>query len=172
MDRLTGVLLAGQALLLVANTAAGWILAAEREARRRTDSAVATLEARLTAVEGSAERLALFERRLDVIAPLDALRRQWATGGRPDGAGLAAALEALHKARLLFAGELSDELEEASALLETCLAHLQWEASTIESGRRDERADLVGRIADLQERLRATIETLHARLSEASRIPG
>ncbi|WP_114953668.1 hypothetical protein [Sphingosinicella terrae] len=175
MDIWTGVLLAGQALLLVALAALARIVMAERQARVDASSALEALEAleaRIAGVEASAERHALFERRQEAIAPIDALRHRWAQGGTPDRAALATALAAIEKLRFLFPAEISDEVEEASALLTTCLAHLQWEAGALGGGRRDKPADLAERYAGLLDRLRDTIEALHARMSEASRMRG
>jgi hypothetical protein len=169
VDIWNGVLLAGQALLLVALAALARIVMAERQARLDASSALSALEARIAGAEASAERLALVERRQEATAPIDALRRQWAQGGKPDGAALADALAAIEKVRILFPGELADEVEEASALLATCLAHLQWEAGALRSGRPDAPADLTDRYAGLQNRLREAIESLHARMSETSR---
>lgn len=160
-------LTAGLALSLASILLLVLLLARERAARRAAEAA---LETARDEAEGQAARIELLDRRRAAIAPIEALWRCWAVGGLPDDSLLADAARALAEARLLFAGHLQADLDGAALLVVEHLRCQGWQRAAIDSGRHDERVDLIREEIDREPRLKRSICDLRDRLVEAARI--
>jgi hypothetical protein len=143
------------------------LLVRERAARRAAEAALA---AGRDEAADQAARLALLDRRRAAIAPIEALWFAWAGGGRPGEALLADAARALAEARLLFAGHLQAELDEAALLIVAHVRGQSWQRAAIEAGRHDERADLIDEEIARERALKPRIADLRVRLVDAARM--
>jgi hypothetical protein len=143
------------------------LLVRERAARRAAEGALA---AGRDEAADQAARLALLDRRRAAIAPIEALWFAWAGGGRPSEALLADAARALAEARLLFAGHLQAELDEAALLIVAHARGQSWQRVAIEAGRHDERADLIDEEIARERAIRPRIADLRIRLVDAARM--
>ena len=144
------------------------LLARERAARTAAEAALAS--GRDESADQAA-RLALLDRRRAAIAPIESLWLAWAGGGRPSEALLSEAARALAEARLLFAGHLQAELDEAALLIVAHVRGQSWQRAAIEAGRHDERADLIEEEIARERALKPRIADLRMRLADAARVP-
>lgn len=158
---------AGLALGLAPILVLALLLVRERTARRAAEAALA---ARRDEAADQAARLELLDRRRAAIAPIESLWLAWASGGRPGEALLADAARALAEARLLFAGHLQTELDEAVLLIVEHVRGRSWQRAAIEAGRRNERADLIDEEIAREHRLKPRIAELRDRLADAARM--
>jgi hypothetical protein len=158
---------AGLVLCLVLILFLTLLLTRERAARRAAEAALA---AGRDESADQAGRLALLDRRRAAIAPIEALWLAWAGGGRPGETMLAEAARALAEARLLFAGHLQAELDEAALLIVEHVRGQSWQRAAIEAGRHDERADLIGEEIARERALKPRIADLRIRLADAARM--
>ena len=161
----TGLLLAGQALTLMAIAWLAWRLRGERRARAAAEAALA---AQFADAESLALRMKLLERRASVIAPIDTLYLSWSRGTRPDGGDLVDALKAVEEARLLFSAGLAEALEQSSAQLLAYIDHVRWQRS--EAGSRFDHHENLERELELEAGLKPRIQELRARLAAEARV--
>jgi len=158
---------AGLALALIAVLLLALTLRRESAARV---AAIGALEARQDAAEARAGRLAMLDRRLAAIAPLDALWLGWTRGARPERAMIACALTALAEARLVFPESFAGALDEASTLLLAYERHQTALEAALDGGRRYEREEMFERELALEQALKPTLESLRVQLAGAARI--
>ena len=166
-ESLTIFLSAGLALSIAAASFLALLLVRERAARRAAEAALA---ARSDESADQSARLELLDRRRAAIAPIETLWCCWAVGGLPDEALLTEAARALAEARLLFAGHLQADLDGAALLVVEHLRCRGWQRAAIDSGRRDERADLIREEIAREPKLKLSIADLRVRLADAARM--
>jgi hypothetical protein len=161
------ILGAGEFVLLAGIGWLTWRLRQEQAARRE---AVAALHERQAIAEEKALRLALLDRRLAVVAPLETFRLAIGRGCRPDLEICRGAAQALGEARLLFPGSLAGELTEAAALLRDYARNLAWQHEAVGSGRHGERIELAEAEIAIEQRLRPKLDGICSRLAQNTRV--
>jgi hypothetical protein len=139
---------------------------------RRESAGRALVESALEAGALRSAQLAMLDRRLKAIAPLDALWLGWSSEGRPPAPAIAGALAALAEARLVFPGEIEAALEELSALLLAYRGHQAEVAAAREDGSgRSRREEMLEREIAIEQALRPKLAALRERLGAAARVP-
>jgi hypothetical protein len=156
------------ALALAALAGLAWRLVGEVRRRRAAEAALAGREA---AAAERARRLALFDRRVAAVAPLDSLWLAWSRACRPDAALVRAAANALPEARLLFDSPLAGECEALLGLLLGYERHQDACRAAVASGRHRDHGDLLDRELEMERPVKAALAALRARLAEAARVP-
>ena len=158
---LLGLALAGLAAL-------SWRLAVEVRRRR---SAEAGLARRQEAEADRSARLALFDRRVAAVAPLDALWLAWSRSCRPEPDLVRRAADAIAEARLLFDHALGSECDHLLSLLLGYERHREACRAAVAGGRHLDHGDLLDEEIALERALKPALATLRARLAEAARVP-
>jgi hypothetical protein len=158
---LLGLALASLAML-------GWRFAVEVRRRRTAEAALAR---RHTAEADRAARLALFDRRVATVAPLDALWLAWSRACRPEPDLVRRAADAAAEARLLFDDALAGDCEELLGLLLGYERHRQACNAAVVGGRHLDHGDLLDEEVALERALKPALAALRDRLAEAARVP-
>ena len=157
MELAEGLLVAGAILVLA------WTI--ERRGRRDEARAVETSGA----AEREALRLCLLERRLAGHSRFDALWLCWSRRVRPEAALLSEAAAAAEEAKLLFADEHRDDLDEACRLIAALEQARLWQEEALRGGLPSERDALRERQAEIETALAARVQRLRERLGAETR---
>jgi hypothetical protein len=161
------ILGAGELALLAGLCWLAWLLRRECAARA---AAVAALDARQAVAEEKALKLALLDRRLAVIAPLEDLCLALDRGCRVEANALAAAARALGEARLLFPGALAAEMAEVAALLHGYERNQAWLREAVGAGRHEERKGLADAEMAIEQVLKPKLTGLGSMFAQVARL--
>lgn len=118
-----------------------------------------------------AERIAMLDRRLAAIAPLDALWLGWQRGSRPPREAVTMARVGLGETRLLFIETLAPEFDTLCDLLLAYERHLAEADQGFDDRRQWAREEALEREIALEQALKPRLASLRARLAEAARVP-